>query len=85
MILKRLQKTPWNKLDNAAKIFPPTTTNRDPKVFRFACELYDMVDPEVLQAALDKTMKQFPFYKSILKKGLFWYYFEESGLVPTVL
>ena len=42
----------WNRLDNAAKIFPPTTTRRDPKVFRFSCRFTEEVDPEVLQKAL---------------------------------
>lgn len=74
----------WTKLDNAAKIFPPTSSVGDPKVFRFACELYETVDSQILQKALDKTVAQFPFYRSVLKKGLFWYYFEESTLRPVV-
>ncbi len=74
----------WSKLDNAAKIFPPTSGRRDTKVFRFSCELYEQVDPELLQSALDRTLTQFPLYKSILKKGLFWYYFETSALRPVV-
>lgn len=69
----------WSRLDNAAKIFPPTTTARDPKVFRFACELYEEVEPDVLQRALDRTLERFSYYRSVLKKGLFWYYFEETG------
>ena len=35
----------WKKLDNASKIFPATSNNKDTKVFRLACELYDEVDP----------------------------------------
>lgn len=68
----------WSKLDNAAKIFPSTSNRVDTKVFRFACRLREQVEPEALQRALDKTMAQFPFYRCILKKGLFWYYFEDS-------
>ena len=74
----------WSRLDNAAKIFPPTSSKRDPKVFRFACELYETVDEQALQQALDQTVVLFPFYKSVLKKGAFWYYFEESALHPVV-
>lgn len=74
----------WNRLDNAAKIFPPTSTKRDTKVFRFACELTEPVDAELLQQALDQTLELFPFYRSILKKGLFWYYLEESNLPAEV-
>lgn len=74
----------WNRLDNAAKIFPPTSSNRDTKVFRFVCELYEEVNAEVLQYALDKTMSVFPYYRSILRQGLFWYYLEESDFQPEV-
>lgn len=74
----------WTGLDNAAKIFPPTSSNKAPKVFRFACELYETVDAQILQHALDQTILKFPFYQSIIKKGLFWYYFEESTLHPAV-
>lgn len=74
----------WRKLDNAAKIFPPTSDNKDPKVFRFACELYEPVSKDYLQRALNLTLRRFPFYRSILKKGVFWYYFEESRIIPVV-
>lgn len=74
----------WSRLDNAAKIFPPTSSRKDSKVFRFACELYETVDSQVLQHALDRTVARFPFYQSILKKGLFWHYFEDTAIRPTV-
>lgn len=74
----------WNRLDNAAKIFPSNTSKRDTKVFRFACELYEEVEPDLLQQALDTTVAYFPIFKSVLKKGLFWYYFEQSSLHPVV-
>lgn len=74
----------WSRLDNAAKIFPPTRSKRDSKVFRFVCELYETVDAQGLQRALDKTITRFPFYQSILKKGFFWYYFEDTTLRPIV-
>lgn len=78
------KKTNWSRLDNAAKIFPPTSSKRDTKVFRFACELKEPVEPALLQKALDKTILQFPFYQSVLKHGLFWYYFEQSRIKPVV-
>lgn len=78
-------RTPgWRRLDNAAKIFPPTSNKQDTKVFRFACRLKEDIEPELLQEALEKTMKSFPLYASIIKKGLFWYYFENSRLKPRV-
>lgn len=74
----------WSRLDNAAKIFPPTSSEQDTKVFRFACELMERVEPALLQQALDQTMGYFPGYRSVLKRGLFWYYLEESELEPEV-
>ncbi|NLL07356.1 MAG: hypothetical protein GX270_16630 [Clostridiaceae bacterium] len=77
-------KVEWSRLDNASKIFPATCSYRDPKVFRIACELFETVDREVLQKALDAAMERFPLYKSILRRGIFWFYFETSDIIPTV-
>lgn len=76
--------TKWSRLDNAAKIFPATSGKKDVRVFRFACELTEEVDPIVLQQALNETMESFPLFRSVLRKGLFWYYFESSELEPVV-
>ena len=74
----------WDRLDNAAKIFPASTSDRDTKVFRFACELYENVECDVLQKALDKTVIQFPNFCVVMKKGAFWYYLERSEIRPVV-
>ncbi len=74
----------WSRLDNAAKIFPSNSSARDPKVFRFFCQLREPVDAQILQSALDETLRQFPFYCSVIKRGLFWNYLEDSSLRPTV-
>lgn len=74
----------WRRLDNASKIFPATCNNRDTKVFRLACELYEKVDPLILQFSLDMAIKSFPIYRSVLRRGAFWYYFEQSDIRPIV-
>lgn len=84
MLLGPTKSLKWSRLDNAAKIFPSNSTLRDPKVFRFCCELTEAVVPEVLQQALDSTIKVFPHYRCVLRRGLFWYFLEESKLQPTV-
>ncbi len=76
--------TRWSRLDNTAKIFPSNSTKRDSKVFRFACELKETVDPHILQSALDQTLERFPIFHSVMKRGLFWYYLEESVLPASV-
>jgi NRPS condensation-like uncharacterized protein len=83
--MARRKPVEWTKLDNAAKIFPPTSSERDTKVFRFVCELKDEVNKEILQEAADKTLLLFPFYRVVLRKGVFWYYFEGSELMTEVV
>lgn len=82
--MEKHRRLGWKRLENVAKIFPSTSNKIDTKVFRFACELYEEVDAKLLQQALDKTLRQFPLYRSILKKGLFWYYLEETEKLPLV-
>jgi hypothetical protein len=84
-MFKLKPKLQWTRLDNAAKIFPSTSNVMDPKVFRCTCELYDAVNPAILQQALDETMEELPYFRSILKKGFFWYYLEQSALMPEVV
>lgn len=82
--MNEVNKKGWTRLDNASKIFPSTSDHRDTKVFRISCELYEDVDPIILQQALDLSIESFPFYRSILRKGVFWYYFESSDILPKV-
>ena len=60
----------WSKLDNAALAFPLVTGKNDTRVFRFYCELKENVKPELLQAALEKTMEKYPLFQMVLRKGL---------------
>ncbi|MEN3003940.1 hypothetical protein [Dehalobacterium formicoaceticum] len=78
------RKVEWTRLDNASKIFPATYDDKDPKVFRVACELTEDVHPKVLQRALDITMESFTLYKAVLRRGVFWYYLESSDIRPIV-
>jgi len=78
--MKHAEPPRWSRLDNAAIIFPANSGARDSKVFRFFCELKEPVEPRPLQTALDKTVSQFPFFRSVLRKGLFWHYLEDSDL-----
>lgn len=74
----------WRKLDNAAKIFPPTSSGQDPKVFRFVCELIESVEPDTLQRAAARTLQEFPFFRYTLRHGVFWYYLEDTDIPATV-
>ncbi len=74
----------WRKLDNAAKVFPATANKQNTKVFRFYCELNEAVIQENLQQALEMTLEKFPLFKSVLRRGLFWFYLEENEYKPEV-
>lgn len=74
----------WAGLDTAAKIFPCTSGRRDTKVFRFVCELKEPIHPQKLQEALDQTIDSFPGFQTIIKRGLFWYYLENTDIMPVV-
>lgn len=82
--MKGQKKINWTRLDNASKLFTAVANNKDTKVFRLTCELYEDVDSDVLQRSLDLTIESFPLYKSVLRRGLFWYYFESSDINPKV-
>lgn len=73
------QKPDWYRLDNAAKIFPPTVHGTDTAVFRLTCELTQPVEPAILQAALDRTVEQYPNLRTVLRRGVFWYYLEQTS------
>lgn len=77
-------KTKWNKLDNAAKIFPAASSRAETHVFRFSCELDEPVAPAQLQTALEETARCFPIFGYVLHRGIFWYYLEASALTPVV-
>lgn len=82
--MKQRKRVEWTRLDNASKIFPATCSYKDTKVFRLFCELNEAVEPEILQQALDVTIEGFPLYRSILRRGVFWYYLERSDIKPLV-
>ena len=82
--MKKQYKRSWKRLDNAAKIFPSTSSSLDTKVFRVACELKEDIDPSILSQALEHTVISFPNFLVVLKRGLFWYYLESSKLRPIV-
>ena len=81
---KQKKKVEWTRLDNASKIFPAVCNDKDTKVFRIACELHEPVVPGILQQALNLAVEGFPLFRSVLRRGIFWYYFESSELKPVV-
>lgn len=79
------QKLRWMSLDNAAKIFPAARRRNWSNVFRLSATLKEKVDPEILQVALDVTVRRFPSIAVRLKTGFFWYYLEEIPRAPKII
>ena len=75
----------WSRLDNAAKIFPPTSHGSATGVFRLSCELREPVAPDVLQTSLDRTLERYPHLLMVMRRGVFWYYLEQTTLRPSVV
>lgn len=78
------QRKNWVRLDNASNIFLAAMSTRDTKVFRISAEVSETVDSALLQEALDKVYEQYLLYHSVLRRGVFWYYLEESNLKPSI-
>lgn len=83
-MMHKQQNLSWSRLDNAAKIFPSTSERTDTRVFRFSCQLNEPVVPELLQQAVDAAADSFPQYLVVMRRGMFWYYLEQTDLRPVV-
>ncbi len=69
----------WYKLDNVGKLFSSLADGHFQNIFRYSATIKDEVDKEILQDALLETLKVYENFNVNLKKGLFWYYLEETN------
>jgi len=74
----------WIRLDNASNFFLAARNNIDTKVFRLSAEIKDIVNPVLLQKALENVYQEYPLFQSTLRRGIFWYYLEKSEKKPRV-
>ncbi len=68
----------WIKLDNAATIYPAVSNKNWNALFRLSAELREPVDPDMLDRAVQRTIKRFPAFQMRLRKGVFWYFMERN-------
>lgn len=78
------KESSWRKLDNSALLFSAVSSEKDPRVFRFYCELKAEIEEEKLQQALISTVEIYPVFLSVMRRGLFWHYLEHSSMMPIV-
>lgn len=74
----------WIRLDNAAKIYPAASSKNWSNVFRYSITLREDIDINVLQSALEVTVKRFPSIVACLRKGVFWYYLQQIESTPEI-
>lgn len=77
-------KNRWRRLDNTAKIFPVIANENVSQVFRISATLKEPVNPELLGRALEEILPEIRNFRVKLRRGLFWYYFEENDRIPQV-
>ena len=75
---KKLKKKTWRKLDNSAKIFPLSESDKYSTVFRYSVVLKENVDKEILEKAVEKALVRYKAFKVRMRSGFFWYYLEEN-------
>lgn len=68
-------KSVWFKLDNAGLIYPALARDNN-AIFRLTALMKEVVDPVILQKALNIVVPRFPSITSSLKAGFFWWYLD---------
>ena len=74
----------WRRLDDQAKVFALASNRKYSSVFRLSVILKDKIDEELLQKALEESLIKYQAFKVRMKRGLFWYYFQENEKNPKV-
>lgn len=75
---KNRNNSNWYRLDNAGVLYSALKKEKYAPVYRFSAVMTELVDPEDLQAAVDRTMPRFPGFRVRIRKGAFWCYFEPN-------
>ncbi len=68
----------WFKLDTAAIVYPLGMGHGSMGMFRLSYYLKKHVSAQVLQIALNNTIKRFPTFGSSVRRGFFWHYLDTS-------
>lgn len=76
--MKSEKNIKWRKLDNTAKLFPVLANKNRTNVFRVSVILKEEVDGVILKQAVEEILPWFGGFGVRLRKGFFWYYFEDN-------
>ncbi|MBP5198703.1 MAG: hypothetical protein J6033_06610 [Lachnospiraceae bacterium] len=82
---KKTRDIRWDRLDNTAHLFPVIAGEGMTNVYRICVVLSEEIKPSLLQEALNICLPRFDGFNFRLRRGVFWYYFEENrSPVPKV-
>ena len=81
---KKEERKNWRKLDNSAKLFPLSGSNKYSSVFRYSVLLKETIDPKILEKAVEKALMRYKDFKVKLRNGIFWCYLEDNNKKPLV-
>lgn len=81
---KNKEQIQWRRLDNTAKLFPVIANENISHVFRISSTLLHEICPEYLQQALEDVLPWFDGFRVRLRRGVFWFYFEENTKKPLI-
>ena len=76
---KAYREIRWDRLDNTAHLFPVIAGENMSNVYRISVTLTELVQPDILQQALNIVLPKMDGFNLRLRMGVFWYYFEENG------
>ena len=74
----------WLKLDNAAKIYPATSSRKSPAQFRLSVKMKENINYNAIYAAWEAMLKRCPYFHVHLKQGFFWYYLQYYDQIPPI-
>ncbi len=78
------RKLYWRKLDDQAKVFALASNNKYSSIFRLSAILKEEINKEILYEALKLALQKYKVFKVKMRKGFFWYYFEENDKNPII-
>lgn len=83
--MNKKESSNWYKLDNAAKLYPAIRSRKWTAIYRVSVKLFEPVDKDLLQTALELILDRMGVFSCRLKAGLFWYYFDKNSKPPKVM
>jgi len=75
----------WYKLDLSANVYPTLQSRTFSSVYRLTVTLKEIVQPGLLQQALNQTLPRFPQFRVSMRKGMFWRYLEVNQNPPPMV